>query len=113
MTKNIKIHIPLNLLIDVLKRICSNKNIFYLDKYIFNKNKKEIQDFFLSIKKYYSILNTNIISYQSFLTIMRQICNINKNSYYFKIKYVKNTYEIIYYIKNPYFLEHNSPSHSA
>jgi hypothetical protein len=113
MTKNIKIHIPLNLLIDFLKRICINKNIFYIDKYIFNKNKKEIQDFFVSIKKYYIILNTSTITYQVFLTIIRQICNINKNSYYFKIKYIKNTYEIIYHIKNPYFLEHHFPNPKA
>jgi len=113
MTKNIKIHIPLNLLIDLLKRICINKNIFYIDKYIFNKCKKEIQEFFVSIKNYYIILNTSTITYQNFLTCIRHICNINKNTYYFKIKYIKNTYEINYYIKNPYFLEHHYPNHLA
>jgi hypothetical protein len=113
MTKNIKIHIPLNLLIDFLKRICKNTNLFYIDKYIFNKYKKEIEDFVISLKNYYSILNINNITYQTFLVITRQICNINKNYYHFKIKYIKNTYEIDYYVKNPYFLEHHSPSHLA
>ena len=113
MSKNIKIHIPLNLLIDLLKGVCKNTNIFYVDKYIFNKYKKEITDFIVSIKTYYYILNTNNITYQNFLVIIRQICNINKNYYYFKIKYIKNTYEINYYVKNPYFLEHNFPNQLA
>ena len=110
MTKNIKIHIPLNLLIDLLKKICTKSNIFYIDKYIFNKYKKEITDFIISIKNYYYFLNINNITYKFFLMLSRQICNINKNIYYFKIKYIKNTYEIIYYIKNPYFLEDNHPN---
>ena len=113
MSKNIKIHIPLNLLIDLLKRICKNNNIFYVDKYIFNKYKKEIEDFIISIKNYYTILNINNITYQNFLVIIRQICNINNNNYYFKIKYIKNTYEINYYVKNPYFEEHHCLNHSA
>ena len=106
MTKNIKIHIPLNILINFLQRICKNNNIFIIDKYIFNKNKSEIHSFIISLKNYYYLLNINNITYQQFLVVVRQICNINKNIYYFKIKYIKNTYEIIYYIKNPYFLEH-------
>lgn len=108
MKKNIKIHIPLNLLIDLLKRICKNSNIFYIDKYIFNKYKNEIEFFINSIKTYYLYLDTNNITYQTFLVVIRQICSINKNYYYFKIKYIKNTYEINYYVKNPYFLEHYS-----
>ena len=107
MKKNIRIHIPLNLLIELLKRICKNSNIFYFDKYIFNRYKKEIEIFMNSIKNYYIFLDSNKTTYQSFLVIVRQICCINKNYYYFKIKYIKNTYEIIYYIKNPYFLEHH------
>ena len=106
MKKNIKIHIPLNILIDLLKRICKNSNIFYIDKYIFNKYKNEIEFFINSIKNYYLYLETNKISYQIFLVIIRQICNINMNYYYYKIKYIKNMYEINYYVKNPYFLEH-------
>lgn len=106
MKKNIRIHIPLNLLIELLKRICKNSNIFCIDKYIFNKYKKEIDFFMKSIKNYYLYLDSNNTTYQSFLVIVRQICSINKNYYYFKIKYIKNTYEINYYIKNPYFLEH-------
>ena len=110
MTKNFKIHIPLNIFIDLLKSICNNSNLFYIDKYVFYKYKKEITNFIISIKNYYYFLNTNNITYKTFLIISRQICNTNKNVYYFKIKYIKNTYEIIYYIKNPYFSEHHSPS---
>lgn len=103
MIKNIKIHIPLNKLIELLNLICKNKNIYHINKYIFLKNKDKIEDFLLSIKNYYLMLKTDNVDYTYFLTIMRQICNINNVNYYFKIKYTKNNYEIHYFITNPYF----------
>ena len=41
------------------------------------------------------------INYNSFITIIRQICNFNNIIYTSQIKYDKSTYDIIYYI---YFL---------
>ncbi len=38
------------------------------------------------------------INYNSFITIIRQICNFNKIIYTSQIKYDKSTYDIIYYI---------------
>ena len=98
MTKNIKIHIPLNILINFLQRICKNNNIFIIDKYIFNKNKSEIHSCIISLKNYYYLLNINNITYQQFLVVVRQICNINKTIYTSQIKYDHSSYDIVYYI---------------
>ena len=38
------------------------------------------------------------LTYNSFTTILRQICNHNKITYTSQIKYDKSTYNIIYYI---------------
>ena len=38
------------------------------------------------------------LTYNSFVTILRQICNYNKITYTSQIKYDKSTYNIVYYI---------------
>ena len=38
------------------------------------------------------------LTYNSFITIIRQICNFNKITYTSQLKYDKSTYDIIYYI---------------
>ena len=38
------------------------------------------------------------ITYNSFITIIRQICNFNKITYTSQIKYDKSEYDILYYI---------------
>lgn len=58
---------------------------------------------FLEIcKPYYHISKRKYlerkINYNSFITILRQICNFNKITYTSQIKYDKSNYDIIYYI---------------
>ena len=38
------------------------------------------------------------LTYNSFITIIRQICNFNKITYKSQLKYDKSNYDIIYYI---------------
>jgi hypothetical protein len=38
------------------------------------------------------------LNYNTFITILRQICNFNKITYTSQIKYDKSQYDIIYYI---------------
>ena len=38
------------------------------------------------------------LTYNSFTTVLRQICNFNKVKYVSQIKYDKSTYDIVYYI---------------
>ena len=38
------------------------------------------------------------LTYNSFITVIRQICNFNKITYTSQLKYDKSTYDITYYI---------------
>ena len=38
------------------------------------------------------------ITYNSFMTVIRQICNFNNVTYTSQIKYDKSTYDIVYYL---------------
>lgn len=59
---------------------------------------EELKPYYYNSKKYYV---SRIINYPQFITIIRQICNYNNIQYIKKIIYVKNNYEITYYI-NPF-----------
>jgi hypothetical protein len=52
------------------------------------------QYYFLSKRKYID----RKLTYNSFITVLRQICNFNKITYTSKIKYVKSIYDIEYHI---------------
>jgi hypothetical protein len=105
MTQIFKTSIPNNLLFDLLDLICIKNDKFYtlnLDAYkkgIYNNN---IQQFIETCKSYYHISKQKYlerkITYNSFTTILRQICNNNNINYTYKIKYNKSTYSIYYYI---------------
>lgn len=77
--------------------------------YIFNKNSYKkgifngvINNFLEELKEYYHVSKRKYIdrklTYTSFTTIIRQICNLLKIEYTYKIKYDKSEYEIEYYI---------------
>jgi len=97
--------VPNKLLFDLLDSIClKNEKYYILTVESFKKGiyKEIIQLFFENCKQYYHIskrkyLERNV-SYNSFTTILRQICNFNKIIYTSQIKYDKSTYNIVYYI---------------
>ena len=64
--------------------------------------KELIQQFIENCRSYYHISKRKYLdrklTYNSFTTILRQICNSNKIIYTTKIKYDKSTYNIFYYI---------------
>lgn len=77
--------------------------------YIFNKNSYKkgifngiIEIFLEELKEYYHVSKNKYIDrkikYTSFTTVIRQICNLLKIEYTYKIKYDKSEYEIEYYI---------------
>jgi hypothetical protein len=96
-----------NILIDFLKIYCPLENDYYiLNKLIYKKYEYNnlLYDFINYLQDYYKIskqfyIDRNI-TYNNLLTIIRQICKYNNIAYYSKIKYDKNKYYIIYYIKN-------------
>jgi len=100
-----KTQIPNQLLINLLeenavksdKCYVVNNNVY--KKGIFNESIPKFitegrQYYFLSKRKYLD----RKLSYNSFITILRQICNFNKITYTSKIKYIKSIYDIEYHI---------------
>ena len=103
--------------VQIFKKRLPNEDLFMLldsicvktDKYyIFNKNayKKggfggEIPAFIEKVKPYYHASKQKYVdrkqTYNSFTTILRQICNFSKITYTSQIKYDKSTYDIVYY----------------
>jgi hypothetical protein len=100
-----KTQIPNQLLLNLLeenavksdKCYVVNNNVY--KKGIFNESIPKFitecrQYYFLSKRKYLD----RKLTYNSFITILRQICNFNKITYTSKIKYDKSVYDIEYHI---------------
>ena len=104
-TQIFKKEIPITLLFNLLDSICSKNDKHYLlnsesfKKGIFNT---EIEKFLESCKPYYHTSKHQYLdkksTYNSFTTIVRQICNFNKLIYTSQIKYSKSKYDIVYII---------------
>lgn len=96
---------PNNILIEFLDKLCFKYNNYYtLNFETFKKGcfNNEIQPFIELCKPYYHTsklyyLNKEL-TYNSFTTILRQICKYNNIAYTSKIKYEKSSYNIVYYI---------------
>lgn len=100
-----KNHVPNEILIELLDNIAIKSDKCYIinnDSYkkgIFNNL---INEFIIKCVPYYHISKRKYLerklTYNSFITIIRQICNYNKITYTSQIKYDKSTYDIIYYL---------------
>ena len=99
--------IPIEILYDLLKHVISDddSNEYYIiNKIIYKKlnYNDDLNKFLNDIKDYYYISKqfyvTRDMNYTRFLTIIRQICKINNVMIEHKINFIKNSYEIIYYI---------------
>ena len=100
-----KEHVPNELLIKLLDNIavksekCHVLNNNSYKKGMFNNL---IPDFIKQCAPYYHLSKRKYLdrklTYNSFITIIRQICNFNKITYTSQIKYDKSTYDIMYYI---------------
>jgi len=97
--------IPNNLLINLLDDIAiKSENCYVLNNNSFKKGifNGSINKFIDDCKPYYFISKQKYLerklSYNTFITIIRQICKHNKITYTSQIKYDRSTYDIIYYI---------------
>jgi len=97
--------IPTEYLFDLLDKICvKNKDYYLINTISFKKGTYNtyIKDFFDQCREYYHISKRKYIdkpiTYNSFVTIVRQICNFNKILYKNEIKYDRSSYDINYYI---------------
>jgi hypothetical protein len=100
-----KKHIPSEELFNLLDKICLKTQKYYIfNKVAFKKGlfTKDIQLFINECNPYYHISKlkylTTQLTYNSFTTIIRQICNVNKTIYTSQIKYDHSSYDIVYYI---------------
>ena len=100
-----KNNIPITILFELLDSIClKNEKNYILNVEAFKKGifKDVIQKFLEECRPYYHLSKCKYLdrklTYNSFTTIVRQICNFNKILYTSQIKYDKSTYNIVYYI---------------
>jgi hypothetical protein len=104
-TQIFKSNVPTSELMALLEKICvKNEKCFIFNSNAFKKGcyTGDISNFFEICKPHYHISKRKYldkkIEYNTFTTILRQICNFNKITYTSQIKYDKSTYDIIYYI---------------
>jgi len=104
-TQIFKKSIPNDMLFSLLESIClKNEKHYTLNVEAFKRGlfKEIIQKFLTDCISYYHLSKRKYlerkISYNSFTTILRQICKFNKITYTSKIIYDKSSYGIVYYI---------------
>ena len=104
-TQIFKKNIPNELFFTLLDTICTKNEKHYtfnMDSFKKGIFKESISKFIEDCKPYYHLSKRKYlerkITYNSFTTILRQICNLNKTTYTSQIKYDKSSYDIVYYI---------------
>ena len=104
-TQIFKKKVPNEILLELLDVIClKNEKHYTLDIYSFKKGilNEVIPKFLSRCNEYYHISKRKYLekklTYNSFVTVIRQICNFNKITYTSQIKYDKSKYAILYYI---------------
>jgi hypothetical protein len=104
-TQIFKKDIPTELLFNLLDSICmKNEKHYVLNNESFKKGiyNESIINFIELCKPYYHNSKKKYLekklTYNSFITIVRQICNYKKLTYISQIKYNKSLYDIVYFI---------------
>ena len=82
-------HVPIDVLFEVLEQICIKKDKYYL------------MDFNAFRLLKYRNLYPRELTYNSFATIIRQICRINRVTFDTKFNYQHSMYNIDYFIYYP------------
>ena len=97
--------VPAEILFDFLSGVCEIEHNYYKfnsDAYKRANMDNKITTFLETLEPYYHVAKRKYVerkqSYSNFITILRQLCNIQNVGYTSKISYSKSKYEIIYYI---------------
>ena len=100
-----KLELPTEILFNLLEEICSKNDkcyIFNHDSYKKGMFFNIIVPFLDECREYYHMSKRAYLdrklTYNSFTTIIRQICKFKQLKYTSQIKYDKSNYDIIYYI---------------
>jgi hypothetical protein len=104
-TQIFKKNLPNEILFTLLDSMClKNEKHYTLNIESFKRGtfKEIVQKFINDCTPYYHLSKRKYLerklTYNSFTTILRQICNFNKITYTSQIIYDKSTYGIVYYI---------------
>jgi len=104
-TQIFKNNIPNNIFFELLDKICiKNEKNYIFNTVSFKKGVyiEAIPNFIFFCIPYYHLSKRKYLerklTYNSFTTILRQICNFNNIIYTSNIKYNKSRYDIVYYI---------------
>lgn len=104
-TQIFKKKIDTQILYDLLDKIAFKNEKFYMfNNESFKKGilQEDIVKFMEECKEYYHLSKQKYLerklTYNSFTTVLRQICKYNKITYTTQIKYDSSTYNIIYFI---------------
>ena len=104
-TQIFKNQIPNNMLFGLLDKIClKNEKHYTFNIESFKKGvySEDIQNFLKECIPYYHLSKRKYLekklTHNSFVNVLRQICNYNKITYTSQIKYYKSTYDIVYYV---------------
>ena len=100
-----KKNFPIEIIMKLLDSICvKNEKHYILNNSSFKKGlyNESIKNFFVECNDYYHNSKKKYLerklTYNNFITVVRQICNFNKITYTSQIKYDKSSYDIMYYI---------------
>lgn len=100
-----KTPVPTEMLFKLLESIAvKNERCYVFDNNAYKRGifYNLLQEFLEECKPHYYISKRKYLekklTYNSFVTVMRQICNFNNITYTSQIKYDKSNYDIIYYI---------------
>jgi hypothetical protein len=97
--------IPTKIFFELIESMCFKNETYYM--FNFESFKKglytnRLPEFIEFCKPFYHISKRKYLekklTYTTFTTILRQICNFNKITYTSKIMYEKSAYNIVYYI---------------
>lgn len=104
-TQIFKSQIPNTILFELLDKIClKNEKHYTFNIVSFKKGvySGDISNFLINCLPYYHLYKRKYLekklTHNSFVTVLRQICNFNKIRYTSQIKYDKSKYDIVYYI---------------
>ena len=104
-TQIFKNNVPNELLFNLLDSIClKNEKHYTFNGESFKRGiyKELIQIFITECVPYYYLSKRKYLekklTFNSFTTVLRQICNFNKITHTSQIKYDKSNYDIFYYI---------------
>ena len=100
-----KKNVPTEMLFTLFDSICAKNDKYYiLNSEAFKRGlfQESISNLLSECNKYYHISKKKYLerklTYNTFTTVLRQICKFNSITYTSQIKYDKSNYDIFYYI---------------